>query len=749
LRPEFLEASLRNSLLALLIVISALAAAPAAADGVRFWKIDSRKDLLAGESDGVSVLADESLELAPELKLFAQPRVPYIWAMAPDGRGGAYVGTGHEGKVYHLSPAGDTTLVFDALEPEITSLAVGGNGDLYVGASPEGRVYRIPGGKGEAEVYFDPDETYLWDMLTGPGGELYVAVGFTGKVYKVTGENTGKVILETTDQHILTMALDRKGNLLAGSAGNALLYEVSPAGQVSIIYDSPLNDIRSIVADKDNNLYVAALEIKPGSDQGQGVFSQPSDAESGKDSSSQDQSGEQEGQDAKRGLVIRPPTPRLTPPTNSEIYFFDQDRFVTRIWRESGDAIMSLGLSPDGQAMFVASQDKRSLYKIDKRGEPTVLGKFGSGEVTDYLDLGSRILICTHNPGRVHVLEGGFIGKGTFTSEVQQAGIPAQWGVLSWLGETPPGTKISFRTRSGNTDKPDTTWSGWSAPLRGTSDETISSPVRRNFQWQAILETTNPKATPNLVEVSVSYLRRNRPPMISPVRLMPQGLYIKPSSSPLDEGGMQKYPQEVAQLIESSNGSTDNPFQGKKEYERRVRMAGWNANDANGDKLLYTVYYKGIKESEWRKLAEKIESNSVIFDTETIADGRYELKVVACDSLDNAAGRALTAERISAPFFVDNTAPAIHDLKAEKQPDGRVTVSFRVVDATTRIERVELAFDSEPERLLAPVDNLLDTEAESFSITLDKPARGEHTVSIMAWDRFFNRAAARVSFKVD
>ncbi len=732
------------------LALSAIVATSALADGVRFWKTDSRKDFLGGETEGISILPDESLALAPEVKVLSTADVPFIWAMAPDGRGGVYLGTGHDGLVLHLDAAGDTSLAYDALEPEVMALAVTPGGDLFVGASPEGRVYRLPGGKQPAEVYFDPEEKYIWKMLSGPGGELYVATGFKGKVYKVTGPHQGKVILDSDETHIISMALDRHGNLLAGSSGSALLYQVTPDGRVSIIYDSPLKDMRSIVVDQQNNLFVAAFEIKAAGDQGQNMFSRPSDA-NGKNENGNQQQDHKEVDELKRGLVIRPPSMRITPPTTSEIYFFDRDRFVTRIWREAGDAIMSLGLAGDGQALFVASKDKRSLHKINSHGELTLINRFGGGDVTGYLTIGDRMLICTGNPGRVHALEQGYSRKGTFTSQVQQAGIPASWGRLTWLGHTPPGTRIIFRTRSGNTDKPDTTWSRWSPPLSGSANEEIVSPARRNFQWRVEMETDNSGRTPALNEVTVSYLRRNRAPMISPVRFMPQGMYVKPGSSPLlDDGGSDKrYPLEVAQLMDKkSNGSTDNPFQGKKDYERRMRMAGWNANDANGDRLGYSVYYRGIDESNWRPLARKIKTNSVIFDTENIADGRYVLKVAAYDSLDNPAGRARVSERLSAPFFVDNTPPSVRDLKVAVRAGGKLLVTFRVEDATTRIERVELTLDSEDALLLAPTDSLLDTGREEFRVELETRAKGEHTVSVRAWDRFFNPAAARKSVKV-
>jgi hypothetical protein len=727
--------------------LSVIMASSALADGVRFWKTDSRADFLGGESEGISILADESLVLAPEVKVFAEPGVPFIWAMVPDGQGGTYLCTGHDGIVLHLDATGDTSLVYDALEPEVMALAAAPNGDLFVGASPEGRVYRLPGGKQPAEVYFDPEETYIWKMLAGPDGELYVATGFKGKVYKVTGPHQAKVILDSEETHIISLALDRHGNLLAGSSGGALLYEITPGGIVSIVYDSPLKDLRSIVVDSDNNLFVAAFEIKAAGEQSQNMFSQPSDA-NGKNKDDSKQKKQQDANELKRGMIMRPPSMRITPPTTSEIYFFDHDRFVTRIWRESGDAIMSLGLTEDDQALFVASKDKRSLYKINSRGELTLINKFASGDVTGFLASGDKILICTGNPGRVHILEQGYLGRGTFTSAVQLAGIPATWGRLSWLGDTPTGTRISFRTRSGNTDKPDTTWSPWTAPFNGGPNEKIKSPARRNFQWRVEMETDNSQRSPALNEVTVSYLRRNRAPMISPIRFMPQGLYIKPGASPLDNGGKgkQQYPQEVAKLMEAaSNGSTDNPFQGKKEYDRRLRMAGWNANDANGDRVGYSVYYRGDKENNWRALAKKIKTNSVIFDTENIADGRYLLKVVAYDSLDNPAGRAQNSERLSAPFFVDNTPPSVRDLKVAVQPDGKLLVTFRIEDSTTRIERVELTLDSGESMLLAPVDSMLDTANEEFRVELDKQKKGEHTVNVQAWDRFFNRTTARKS----
>jgi hypothetical protein len=267
---------------------------------------------------------------------------------------------------------------------------------------------------------------------------------------------------------------------------------------------------------------------------------------------------------------------------------------------------------------------------------------------------------------------------------------------------------------------------------------------------QVTLETTDSRVSPRLDEFTVSYLRRNRPPMISPIRFMPQGLYVKKIPALEEPGENSKYPQEVETLLNSQNkGNTDNPFNGKKEYDRKLRMAGWNANDANGDQLRYSVHYRGVNETTWRPLALGISENSIIFDTEPIADGHYLLRVTASDSLDNPGNRACTTERISPVFVVDNTAPVIRDLKLERSGDlGPVEVTFRVEDATTRIEKVELTVDAGEARVVAPVDEISDSGRESYRITLDDLKAGEHTVSIQAWDQFFNVSAARKSLTI-
>jgi hypothetical protein len=71
---------------------------------------------------------------------------------------------------------------------------------------------------------------------------------------------------------------------------------------------------------------------------------------------------------------------------------------------------------------------------------------------------------------------------------------------------------MSLFTRSGNTEKPDDSWSDWSAALPRREGEQITSPAARFLQWRAVF--TRPQSPPStqLTAVTVAYLTANSRP---------------------------------------------------------------------------------------------------------------------------------------------------------------------------------------------------------------------------------------------
>ena len=59
----------------------------------------------------------------------------------------------------------------------------------------------------------------------------------------------------------------------------------------------------------------------------------------------------------------------------------------------------------------------------------------------------------------------------------------ATWGLIRWEG----AGSVALFTRSGNTEKPDDSWSDWAGPYTRKEGDAIKSPPARFLQWRAVL----------------------------------------------------------------------------------------------------------------------------------------------------------------------------------------------------------------------------------------------------------------------
>ena len=66
----------------------------------------------------------------------------------------------------------------------------------------------------------------------------------------------------------------------------------------------------------------------------------------------------------------------------------------------------------------------------------------------------------------------------------------------------------------------------------------------------------------------------------------------------------------------------------------------WQADDPDGDKLFYSLYFRGEDEREWKLLRADITENTYLLDGDVLADGRYFFRVMASDRPSNPADQA-------------------------------------------------------------------------------------------------------------
>src|SRR5262249_12129000 len=147
----------------------------------------------------------------------------------------------------------------------------------------------------------------------------------------------------------------------------------------------------------------------------------------------------------------------------------------------------------------------------------------------------------------------------------------------------------------------------------------------------------------------------------------------------------------------------------------------WSAHDDNDDDLRYAVYFRGESEKEWKLLKENLELRYSSFDTTSMADGAYYLKITASDATSNPQEQALTAQKESERFEVDNTPPVIEKLAATPTRTcagnpcvyGAAT-KFTARDSGTSIERAQYSLDGGEWTQIAPVGNISDGKEESY-----------------------------------
>ena len=118
------------------------------------------------------------------------------------------------------------------------------------------------------------------------------------------------------------------------------------------------------------------------------------------------------------------------------------------------------------------------------------------------------------------------------------------------------------------------------------------------------------------------------------------------------------------------------------------------------------------------------------------------MRVTSSDSLANSPDRALTSTYTSTMFAIDNTRPAIEELKITYPH-----ASARARDAISTIAEMAFSVDDGPWQLGTTADGLFDDTTEDLKIDLSTGlARGTHTLAVRVADSAGNVGSTSASF---
>jgi WD40 repeat protein len=727
----------RGATAALLLVPSlfALASQP------QFWKIEGARDFLDGEVESLSIDSVGRVRLAPATRLLFDTEAPSIWCLARDPKGALYAGTGNDGKIYRID-AGKGTLFYDAAELEVHALAVGPDGRLYAGTSPDGKVYAIDQ-SGKADAFYDPTDKYIWALAFDAKGQLLVATGADAKVHRVDKQGKGQVVLTSPETHITALAVDDKGNVLAGSAPGGVVYRIDPASKVAVVHDSSYREVKGLAWSKDGTIYAAVIDGRSEDVTRPPLGGLPSPLP-----------GVPEGFVAETVVVATAtPAPAVAPlarasesprgPARGALLRLSATGEVDTLWSSNEDTPFALERADDG--LLLGTGGKGKLYRVNDDRTWTMVTTFSGEQVTALLRGSGVTAVALSNPGRVFALEPGTAPKGSFVSKVKDSDTVSSWGRLRWEAALPAGTEVQIQTRTGNTSSPDTTWSEWSTPYTAREGAAVTSERARFIQLKASLLGKG-GATPVLDAVQTAYLQRNLRPVVSAVTVYPPGEVFQrplaPATGEIEILGLeagQGEPRPSAQPTPRP-AFAPSPF-GRRLYQRGIQTFSWRAEDPNGDSLGYDVHYRAATDATWRLLRKGLSDAVLAWDTSTVPNGRYVVRVTASDAPSNPEALALMGDKESDPFEVDNTPPQVQLVLAQRTPP-RVRVTVK--DDSSLIRRTEWAIDGGRWQEVHPSDGINDALEESYEIAPGELQPGPHVVVVRATDSLGNVASARI-----
>jgi hypothetical protein len=789
----------------IVLVLVLLSPCPALAVQTSHWTHTSEADFKKGTMHNVVAtnLGDVKLSRAVKTILEEDARVSAVYAMVEAADGSIYAATGPHGVLLRINEGKATTVAEFEENSSLFALLLDAKGALIVGVSgSKGQVFRIddPSAAAEpkpVEIFADDAVQYVWSLQQTPDGNLYVATGPGGKLFEVKPDKSKSVLLDSDESNLLSLLSDGKDLLYVGTDPNGLVYRVNrKTKEVFVVFDAPESEVSCLALDKQGNLYAGTAEA---SDQPQGAKAAATAAEekSGRPEATggvplpstppelpkppakpDPNPGEPDpipkvirkktfflidgaanpqpplptpnpGEKPKPGApTTQPAQPNPTPnvsgeaetpaqpkPEGNAVYRIDKDGFVTEVFRQPV-LVMSL-LEREG-TLLVGTGSEGLIYQVRPAAEETVvLAKVDPKQVLSMLAArDGRILLGLANVGGIAAMSGGFAQDGTFTSPVLDATQISRFGKIHLQGSLPQGTGLTVATRSGNVqDATKAGWSRWSDEMPAVVYLQVSSPAARFMQYRLTLTSADGKSTPVVDEIDVAYQTPNVAPVVKSVKIASSGAAA------------------AAVGAANSNGAAATPAASSPGVSaadsNRVQTIAWESEDANGDALQYALHFRTGPKAPWILLKEKLTESHYDWDTRTVADGRYEIRVTASDTTANPPGEGKTGSRISDPLVIDNTPPVIGDVKTVVKGSA-VTVDARAADRASIVAGIDYAVDSNADwQMVLPSNKIFDSPEESVTFTVPALSPGAHQVMLRATDAKGNQAFETVLVNVE
>ena len=709
----------------LLAALGAILVAPACqAAKVKVWDQHAPTSFDKAQFQQAVVSSEGAIRLGRRLRPFADLDVSHVWDLVEVKDGVLFAAAGDEGKVYKIAADGKASVVYadDASRP--FCLAAAGDDAVYVGAGPNGQILRVDAA-GKVKPVCLTGEPYVWSLaVDGKTGTLYAGTGPHGHVWKISPDGPAKVLYTAKQEHVLCVAAGADGQVYVGVDKSGLVYRIDEKGKAFVLYQAAQAEVRCLRVTADA-VYVgtstptkrhggAVASTPTGSAATASLASyRPEAAASIGDKPTKDEgakAGAPEADSKETKETKGSPASAPSAPSGGEnsVYRIGLDGGVREVFREKA---MVLSLVRQNGHVFVGTGMDGQLFEVDDATrEHSEIARLDHGQVLCMCQRrDGSVLLGAGDPGKLYLLEDRYAVRGTMISEVLDAKLVSKWGALRWEADAPAKTAVSVAVRSGNTAEPDDTWGDWSAEQTDAEKAVIDAPPARFLQYRLTLASEDPSVTPSVRGLTLRYQTTNQAPEVTKVE---------------------------APDLNAVN--LDSP--------KKLKFK-WSAVDANEDELTFGLYVRKDGWKGWMEVEEDFDKTEYEWDSTTTPDGVYQLKVTASDRRDNADAEALTGERVSSPFVVCHTPPAVKVKATVAGAEASIEASSS--SPLVRLTAASYTLNGKKWVNVFPADGLFDGPAKAFKFKTEGLKPGTYVLVLRVRDAAGNTGSGDVVFTVE
>ncbi len=672
------------------------------------WGLTSAADFLRGEHVGTSVSSKGALMLSPGMRQLYNTGEMMPWRMAATADG-IFIGGWRNNNLVKVNKEGAGETIFPKEDmPQvkaITAITNDANGNIIFSTWPDNIIRQIAA-DGTVKLKWELTVP-VWDIAVTTRGKIYVASN-NGSIYLL--ENDGDIVLicQLPDSHVYALATGADGNLYMATAPQGKIYKLDNNDVITAIANCK-GTVSSLAVDAKGNIYAGMSgfcrvnKITP--DGAQTTIMRGMSGINRHVLALKIQDGDLYAATGPAGGIYRIANPASSEPEVSVIYARSDERVGIKeneLLGSESVMVTALAAGPDGKLLAAAAM-----------------------------------------PGQILQLQAR--STGSFNSAILTSPSVSTWGQFDAHIRSTEGQSVKIESRTGRTAMPDLTWSVWS-----------------NIDLKSMVVDSNP-----------SLYAQFRITLNSADKTSPALDYLK----------LYYTPTNSAPAVKLATPRTGEYLNGDVKLK-------WMGNDADGDELIYCLYLSKDDGKTWKQLTEGInlessekempmadeepptkapkskktskkDKDKVVVDekieelksteltttdakwnTKSVADGKYLLKVVATDKYAKPTDPK-NGEYITGEFVIDNTPPEI--IAIPDQIIGWKMIERMVVeDKTSPIIGGRFRIDNLPWVAITPDFSSFGNKKVNILLTtpngpVEKLPKGNHIVQVQAEDAAGNK----------